>query len=117
MQPKAHVSELGWKSRLDAASTEEEVVVVCQDFVALWTRPELAELAPSCRPNAIAESAEVNSYALKLIGHLGMGDRSTAPALHRMSIFFTRAALRLAQLTTPRGESSSGQRNSGTPSA
>jgi hypothetical protein len=108
---------LAWQGRLDEASSEDAVVVVCRDFLALWTPKELAELPAICLPQVIVEGDEVNTYALKLIRHLGVGDRASAPMLHRMSTFFTRAALRLAQMRAHMPEIPAKQRNSGSRSS
>jgi hypothetical protein len=92
---------IGWQKRLDEASTLEEVVDVCRDFLVLWKPAELAELGVDFRPAQHLEVGDVSPYALKLLMKMGVGDRATAPMLHRMSTFFTKAALRLADITAP----------------
>jgi hypothetical protein len=87
----------GWQHRLDAASTKEGVVQIVDDFLALWRADEIAQLPPDCRPGVIDCATQVNSYALKLARRhtIGNGD---ATEMHRMAIFFTKAALRLFEI-------------------
>lgn len=106
---------LGWQGRLDESSTGEGVVLVCQEFLALWKPEELAELPATCRPKTIFDAEEVTTYALRLIRQLGTGDRATDPMLHRMTTFFTRAALRLARMAAPLPDPSSDKGNSRSP--
>jgi hypothetical protein len=89
---------IGWQGRLSASSTPDEVVLVCREFLSCWVPADLAELPPSCQPQTPLEWEDINAYALKLIVEMGTGDRVSAPLLYRMSTFFTRAALRLAEL-------------------
>jgi hypothetical protein len=95
---EAAMSTIGWQGRLNEASSQEDVVFVCRQFLGLWTPQEIAELPEVCRPKDRLDVDDVNPYAIMLIWHLGIGDRATAPMLHRMSTFFTRAALRLAEI-------------------
>jgi hypothetical protein len=108
----ASIFPTGWQSRLDEASTKDDVVGVCKEFLALWTAEELAQLPASCQPKAAIAAEEVNYYALTLIRQSDIGDRSSAPLLHRMSTFFTKAALRLAQITVQSAELFSERRKS-----
>jgi hypothetical protein len=91
------MSAVAWQDRLNEASTREDVVLVVQDFLALWNTEEIAQLPSDCVPGTIENAAQVNSYALKLARRhtIWIGDVS---ALHRMATFFTRAALRVFQI-------------------
>jgi hypothetical protein len=91
------MSAAAWQDRLNEASTREEVVLVVQDFLALWKPEEIAQLPPDCMPGTMEDAAQVNSYALKLAHRhtIWIGDVS---ALHRMATFFTKAALRVFQI-------------------
>jgi hypothetical protein len=91
------MSIAGWQHRLDEASTHEAVVRIVDDFLALWRADEIAQLPPDCRPGVIGNAAEVNNYAMKLARRhtIGNGD---ATEMHRMAIFFTKAALRLFEI-------------------
>lgn len=87
-----------WHGRLKEASTERDVIAVCNRFLTVWTFEDLGKLPAACQPKTVVELEDVGPYALKLIAPLGSGDASTAPMLHRMSTFFTKAALRLLQI-------------------
>jgi hypothetical protein len=91
------VSAAGWQRRLNEASTEEDVVLVVNEFLASWKAEEIAQLPLDCKPGVIENAAEVNSYALWLAHRhtIGVGDVS---AMHRMATYFTRAALRIFQI-------------------
>ncbi len=95
----------GWQGHLNEAATQRDVVCVCNQFLTMWSAAELAELPESCRPKAVMDLADVNPYAVKLVLELGDRDSTTARTMHRMSTFFTKAALRLAEIATAsRGE-------------
>jgi hypothetical protein len=92
------MSATGWQGRLNDASSADDVVDVCREFLGLWTPEEIAQLPPSCRPHDDLDAHDVTPYALKLIQFVGVGDRATAPMLYKLSAFFTKAALRMAQV-------------------
>ena len=95
----------GWQGHLNGASTQRDVVSVCNQFLTMWSAAELAELSEACRPKDILSLEDVSPYAVKLVLQLGDGDSVTAPMLARMSTFFTKAALRLAEIrAASRGE-------------
>ena len=87
-----------WQSRLNLAPGADEVLALCREFIAECTHHDLAQLAAACKPVPCRDVAEVHQYALALIRHAAIGDRFGAPAVHRLSTFFTRAALRLMEL-------------------
>ena len=91
------MSPSGWQQRLNDAFTKEDVVGIVHDFLALWSREEIAQLQSDCVPGRIVHADDVNTYALKLAYRhtLETGDAS---AMHRMATFFTRAALRIFEL-------------------
>ena len=106
------MSAIGWQGRLNEASTTDEVAVVCREFLASMTPVALAELPASCTPKERIEVQDVSPYALSLIRQLGIGSRSSAPALHEVTTFFTKAALRLAMITTQIAEVTAEHRRS-----
>lgn len=87
-----------WNDHLKDASTAKDVIAVCNQFLTLWTFEDLGKLPAACQPHTVVELEDVNAYALKLIAPLGARDATAAPMLHRMSTFFTKAALRLIQI-------------------
>ena len=106
------MSAIGWQGRLNEASTEDRVTDVCRAFLMAFGPASHEELAASCRPPGNLQTNDISPYALKLIRQLGIGDRVTAPALHEITTFFTRAALRLAQISTQAAAVAAEQRRS-----
>ena len=106
------MSAIGWQGRLNEASTAEVVAAVCTQFLASLTDADRAELPITCRPPAPLDAGEISPYALRLIRQMGVGDRASAPVLHEVTTFFTKAALRLAQITTQFAEVSNEERRS-----
>jgi hypothetical protein len=98
------MSAIGWQARLNEASSAEGVVNVCREYVGLWTSDEIAQLPATCRPRDDLDSQDLNPYALKLIQFVGVGDRASVPMLYKLSTFFTKAALRLEQVTPAVGD-------------
>jgi hypothetical protein len=94
------MSAIGWQGRLNEASSPDDVCLVVKAFFASWDAGAFAELPASCRPPEDLQVRDISPYALKLIRQLGIGERDSAPRLHEITTFFTKAALRLAQITT-----------------
>ena len=92
------LSQLGWHGRLNAATSEDDVVAITRDYVALWSPEELVELPADLRPSKIVDAGDVNDYALALV-QAQMGQSLEAESsIHKMGDFFTSASLRLTQL-------------------
>jgi len=91
------MSPAGWQQRLNDAFTKKDVIDVVHDFLARWSREEIAQLQPDCKPGRMVHPDDVNTYALKLAYRhtLESGDSS---AMHLMATFFTRAALRIFEI-------------------
>jgi hypothetical protein len=92
------MSGIGWQAHLNECSTQAQIVAACNQFLAMWSRGDLAELPEACHPKDAVALEDVGPYALKLVVQLELVDVASAPMLHRMSTFFTRAALRLAEI-------------------
>jgi hypothetical protein len=88
----------GWQAKLDHARNEDAIAAICNDYVGSWTAAELAELPISCKPNASFNPDSISAYAIRLIAAVGVGNRASAPMLYKLSTFFTKAALRLADV-------------------
>ena len=106
------MSAIGWQGRLNEASTTDAVAGVCREYLVTVSSAALAELADSCQPPEPIAVQDISPYALKLIRQLGIGNRASAPVLHEITTFFTKAALRLAQITTHIAEVTAEQRRS-----
>lgn len=89
---------LSWQQRLHDALTQEDIVDLCREFIAALTPSESGLLPAVCQPPELSSPEDVSDYALTLIRHLGIGDRASAPELYRLSVFFTKASLRLVQV-------------------
>ena len=106
------MSAIGWQGRLNESSSADDVAAVCNEFLSFVTSRQRAELPESCLPVTHIGVPEINPYALRLIRQLGVGNRASAPVLHELTTFFTKAALRLAQITTQIAEVTAEQRRS-----
>ena len=91
-------SVVGWQGRLSEAGTAAEVLRVAREFVARITPGELQQIPEECRPTKIVDEDDISRYALILVQRSCAGDRMADRQLQRMASFFTRAALRLAQI-------------------
>ena len=92
------MADIGWDARLDESTYEDDVADVCNLFMRSWNVEQLAELPPLYRPGDVIEAGAIIPYAIRLIAAVGVGNRATDPVLYRMSTFFTKAALRIAEL-------------------
>lgn len=90
----------GWQAILEAASNADEVVTACNEFLDFWTAAELAEIPAKFLPPEHLAADDISRYAVNLIAAVGVGNRATVPALYGMSTFFTKAALRLAEVSS-----------------
>ena len=104
------LSVIGWQGRLNEASTRLEVLRVAREFVARLDTAELSLLPEECRPHKLVDSDDISDYALGLVKCSCSGDRLADATLQRMAGFFTRAAVRLAQITAQATEVSSEDR-------
>lgn len=101
------LSHLGWHGRLHEAVTEEDVVAIVRDYVALWSPEELGRMPPELRPGKFVDGEDVNSFALALVqAQMGRGTESE-DLLHKLGAFFSNASLRLAQILARMSEVSS----------
>jgi hypothetical protein len=100
------LSSIGWRGRLDEATTAHEVVSVARDFVAAWTPEEMASLAPHCRPWKIVDADDVTTYAIQLAQENRAAGSDADPGIHKMGNFFSDASLRLSQILAGRGDTS-----------
>jgi hypothetical protein len=92
------MASIGWQAHLNESSTPAQIVSVCNQFLTMWTREDLAQLPDACRPKNVVVLEDVSPYAVHLVLQLEKVDIATAPMLHRMTSFFTKAALRLAEI-------------------
>jgi hypothetical protein len=102
------MTSTGWQQRLEWASTTQEVLQVVNDFLSLWTVEETARIPEDYRLVHVGTAQEVNVHAYKL-AHRQLGTEPGDPLTHRMASFFTKAALRMMELSEPGEEAAKTQ--------
>jgi hypothetical protein len=87
-----------WNISLLEAQTADEVAMVCAGFIGALTPQELADLPARLHPPDILDADSIALYAMTLIRMTGIDDLTLKRPAYTMSRFFTKAALRLADL-------------------
>jgi len=90
---------VSWPQRLKSARTEAEVVDVARDFLATFSPYDLARLPEVLRPGRLVDGNDVNEVAFTLVRHDHDDSRGTARCIYRLTNFFTRASVRLTELS------------------
>lgn len=92
-----------WRTVLKSASTQGEVLAVASRFLGEWAAAEVARLPPGAWPSRVTTRADVLSHASVLGGlHARFaGPAAALPGLQEMLLFFTHAAVRIAQVGSP----------------
>lgn len=91
---------ISWFGQLESAQTVSAVVAIARDYLAMWSPEELGMLPVAVRPGRLRDAADVTD----LHGHLVEAYRNTRAsgdalaALQRLTGFFARASVRIAQL-------------------
>ncbi len=89
-----------WQQRLDAASSEEEIVAITHEFVESLRGDIVERLPANLRPGRFKDAEEVSSYAFSVVLHRLQDDGSVIAAqLQAIADYFTCAAGRLTQIT------------------
>jgi hypothetical protein len=94
------VQTKNWQVLLNEATGADQVAAICDEFLDTWSPTELAGFPPTCKPPDAVEADDIGPYAIRLIAEVGVGNRTTTPLLYAMSTFFTKAALRIAEMET-----------------
>lgn len=87
-----------WPQRLRAADTEQEVVDVARDFLATFSPYDFARLPDELRPGRLVDGNDVSDLAFTLVRHAHDRDPDSARCIHRLTTFFSQAAVRLSDL-------------------
>jgi hypothetical protein len=87
-----------WLARVATARTPDEVLAIAREYVEHFSVGASDSLPPELRPGEIATASALQQYALTLARYHGHGEN--ARAVYRLSEFFSRAAVRLAELAT-----------------
>lgn len=85
-----------WLARVAGARTPDDVLAIACEYLAHFAVESSDSLPPELRPGKLATVEELQDYALALARYHGHGER--ARAVYRVSEFFSRAAVRLAEL-------------------
>ena len=100
----ARVLKSPWRSALEAAATEDDVVRVARDYVATLTREQVGLLPQSCRPGPIAKCADVAECAMRLVQEClnYHAEGASLDFMMEISEFFSEATARMSELKPPR---------------
>jgi hypothetical protein len=90
---------LSWQQRLDAASSEAQIVEITHEFVASLRGDLVERLPASLRPGRFKDANEVASYAFSVVLHRLQDTSEIAAQVQDIAAFFTSAAARLTQIT------------------
>lgn len=82
---------------LRAATSEQEVVRLAQDYLALWSPEELASIPRHCRPGHVRDAEDIADAAMELT-RARIGSFEEESRLTEMETFFAQACVRLSQL-------------------
>jgi hypothetical protein len=85
----------GWQERLDQAGSTQDLIGVVNEFLSLWTAEETQRIPEDCRIAYVTSVQQVSAQAY-LLAHRKSGKNDAA--MHRLSTFFTNAALRLFRI-------------------
>jgi hypothetical protein len=86
-----------WIPRLVAASTVGEVLHIVNDYVAARDPAVIANLPLECALKPMATAEDVAACAYRLAAYHSHGE--DARTIQRLSNFFARASIRIAELT------------------
>jgi hypothetical protein len=88
-----------WLARVATARTPDDVLAIARAYVAHFGMQSGDSLPMELRPGKMATVDELQQYAVVLARYHGHGE--TARGIYKVSDFFSRAAVRLAELATP----------------
>ena len=88
-----------WKSRVEEASSEDELLALVREFIADLSPKDIERLPPICRPIDFVHARDIVNYAVILVGHHCDGDGATHRLVTRLTAFFDAASLRLNHLS------------------
>ena len=86
-----------WQERLDAATTESEVVDVARDYLATLNPVEFASLPAELRPGKIVDANDITTYAFDLVRQ-ECHDDGAQHMVQRLAHIMSRASIRLSEI-------------------
>ena len=98
-----------WEDLLADASTPDEVISIVRDFMAGIDHNDIARLPERCQPGNLLGMDDVLACAYELVRYQHEcdpdADQSLAHLANGLASFFSRASVRLSELTTPKPSS------------
>jgi hypothetical protein len=93
-----------WRSALEAAATEDDVVHVAREYVATLARERLHLLPQNCRPGPIETCADVAEWAMRLVQEClnYHAEGASLDLMMEISEFFSEATARMSELKPSR---------------
>jgi hypothetical protein len=89
---------LNWQGRLHGARSEEEVVDIVRDFVAMFSPRDLADVPSRLWPAKMRDARDVTDYAYRLVRLRVDDEKSSSSTLDRLCALFSDATVRISQL-------------------
>ena len=96
-----------WRSVIQAATTEEQIVSATRDYLASWGPEDIIRLPLDCRPaRRIKDGEDISQWAFRLASaHCAAEmDLDNEPMLLKMLVFVTQAAIRLSEVNAARAD-------------
>lgn len=87
-----------WRSRIETAANDRDVVSVVKDYLAQLDHSEIALLPEECRPGKFFTAEDVMAYAFTLARHDCKDDPHLGDLVLKLAAFFSQAAFRLTQV-------------------
>ena len=89
---------LNWQGRLHSARSEEEVVDIVRDFVAMFSPTDLSQVPTRLWPPKMRDARDVTDYGYVLVRFRVDDEKSSSSTLDRLSAMFSDATVRISQL-------------------
>ncbi len=91
---------ISWFAQLDNAQSGTAVVAIVRDYLALWSPEEIALLPIAVRPGRVRDASDITELHARLVEEYRKTRASGDPlaALQRLTGFFARASVRIAQV-------------------
>lgn len=87
-----------WRTRLEEAANERDVVGIVKDYLAQLDRFDITQLPEECRPGKFFTAQDVMSYAYDLVQHDCKDEPGVGDFALKLAAFFSQAAFRLTQV-------------------
>jgi hypothetical protein len=91
---------ISWFGQLESATGVGAVVAIARDYLAMWSPEEIGLLPPAVRPGRLRDAKDVTDLHGRLVEEY-RNTRASGDALatlQRLTGFFARASVRIAQL-------------------